>query len=96
MLQQDNSFLSQILTFLQGKWDEMHLSCLFDHCSVIFSPLWSRINENREEQKGEKQDMSQPALLEHSPLPQIPPPITVIILTMAVTSDLPMRHFRKP
>lgn len=45
--------------------------------------------------EGVKRDLSQPALLDHSPLPQLPPPITLVIPSMAVTSDLPVLHFRK-
>lgn len=42
-----------------------------------------------------ERDLSQPALLDPSPLAQLPPPITLVIPSKAVTSDLPVIHFRK-
>lgn len=72
----------------------MHVVCWLISALNVLSPR-RRLNETREGQKGVKRDLSKPALFDHSPLHQLSPPTKLVIPSMAVTSDLPVLHFRK-
>lgn len=76
------------------------MSCIHHGVCWIISAVracspWRRLTETREGQKGVKRDLSQPAMFDHSPLNQLPPPTTLVVPSMAVTSDLPALRFRK-